>query len=84
MTLTRGAHVPVSVIGQRFGLVTITEVKSDGRRNIWFGVCMCGRGRWFRPPNLRRHPPKTHRVCLHGAQLELPLDDVQQAAHKDV
>lgn len=73
------------MIGQKFGLVTV--VRRDGYatrgRPVWFGVCECGRGRYFQTSNLLKRPPKTHRFCHRGInQLELPLDNVREQAYE--
>ena len=57
------------LIGQKFGLVTVTRGDGCAPRNAprWFAVCECGRGRWFHARLLRRSPPSTHRFCAAPA-----------------
>ena len=66
------------MIGKKIGLVTITKRATYAHRGapIWYGVCECGRARWFRTSALRASPPKTHRFCARGVeeQLELVFD----------
>lgn len=54
--------------GRKVGLVTVIRRAAASVHGaiMWFGVCECDKGRWYRSNNLRLHPPKTHKFCFRG------------------
>jgi hypothetical protein len=53
---------------RKMGLVTVKKRAPPSVHGavLWFAVCECGKGRWFRSNNLKRYPPRTHKFCRRG------------------